>query len=52
MTARIGILPDIADRMAARAGRGSLALDGVEHRVTNALWMMVAGAIIAGWWLR
>jgi hypothetical protein len=45
MTARIGILPDIADRMAARAGRGGRALDDAEHRVTQALWLIALGAV-------
>ncbi len=48
MTARIGILPDIADRMAARAGRGSRALDDAEHRVTQALWLIVLGVATYG----
>jgi hypothetical protein len=50
MTGRIGILPDILARMAARAGRGSRALDDAEHRVTQALWLAVAGAVTARWW--
>ncbi len=45
MTARIGILPDIADRMAARAGRGSRALDGAERLVTYGLWLIALGAV-------